>query len=132
MVEHCRSLGLRAEQCDALSLRVEQPVDAAFAMNSFLHIPVATLTDALRHLCSCLRPGGLFYLGLYGGEDREGPREADGYEPKRWFVSHSDERLLGFVTPVFEVIDFHTVDLDAGPDFYFQSLTLQAPSTERT
>ena len=127
MVEHCRSLGLTAAQSDALSLRLEQPVDAAFAMNSFLHIPASDLGDALRHVRSCLRTGGLFYLGMYGGVDSEGPREADSYVPKRWFVSHSDERLLEFVAPVFEVVDFHAVDLGAGPDFYFQSLTLQAP-----
>lgn len=125
MVTYCRSLGLRALATDVIGLRLDQPRDAAFSMNSLLHVPVADFPRALASLESAIRPGGLVYIGMYGGADEEGVRDGDHYVPKRWFVSHSDERLLDFVSSLFEVLDFHTVDVGGDDNFHFQSLTLR-------
>lgn len=125
MVAYCRSLGLEAMETDVIGLRLDEPRDAAFSMNSLLHVPVADFPRAIGSLQSVIRPGGLVYIGMYGGVDEEGVRDGDHYVPKRWFVSHSDERLLEFVSSVFEVVDFHRVDVGGEDDFHFQSLTLR-------
>ena len=125
MVAYCRSLGLEAMQIDVLGLELEQPRDAAFAMNSLLHVPRALFRSALERVAGVLRPGGLFYIGIYGGRAHEGVNEQDSYVPKRWFASHTDEELVDAASSVFEVRDFHVTDLGRD-ELHFQSLTLRA------
>ncbi len=123
MVAHRRAHGLNALQTDVLNLVVSPPADSVFAMNSLLHVPAARFPEALLRTRGALRPGGLCYIGMYGGADHEGPFEHDHYVPPRWFVSHSDDRLLELARQTFDVVDFHTVDI--GDDgYHFQSLTL--------
>lgn len=124
MVAHCRACGLEARETDVLGLRLDEPRDAAFAMNSMLHVPSADLDAALVRVAEAVVAGGLFFMGVYGGADEEGEVDDDTYEPRRWFVSSTDERLLEAVSRRFEVVDFHRVD--AGFDaVHFQSLTLR-------
>lgn len=126
MVAYCRSSGLDAMQADVLGLALEQPRDAAFAMNSLLHVPRALLRSALERVAGALRAKGLFYLGVYGGNAHEGVMEQDSYVPKRWFASHTDEELMDAASSVFDVLDFHVTDLGRH-ELHFQSLTLRAP-----
>lgn len=72
-----------------------------------------------------VRPGGLFFLGVYGGtESYEGVIDDDQHEPRRFFSWRTDEQLLGFATGAgFDVADFHSVDV--GRRNRFQSLTFQ-------
>lgn len=125
MVAHCRSIGLRALEADAVGLRLDAPVDAVFSMNSLLHVPVARLPAALRALREAVREDGLVFIGMYGGEDHEGTRDDDHYVPKRWFVSHSDDRLLAIAAGTFDIVDFHRVEFDGREDVHFQSLTVR-------
>jgi hypothetical protein len=69
-----------------------------------------------------LRPGGLFFLGVYGGDGSEGVVEWDRHDPPRFFSWRTDDQLLAVVAGHFEVVDFHRVPLEA--DRWFQSLTL--------
>jgi SAM-dependent methyltransferase len=97
--------------------------DAAYAMNSLLHVPSADLPEALVSIHRSLKPGALFYLGLYGGlESFEGILSSDWHVPRRFFSFRTDSQLLAVVEPLFHVEDFHVVQDDA----YFQSLTLRA------
>ena len=112
-------------EADVLALRLEAPRDAAFAMNSLLHVPAVVFPTALERVADVIRIGGLCYLGVYGGRDAEGVRDEDHYVPKRWFVSYSDERLVEQALTVFDIVDFHAVDLGSDEDFHFQSLTLR-------
>ncbi len=128
MVEHCRAKGIEAHVMDFLHLNV--PVgsfDAVFAMNSLLHVPNHDLPEALAAIRAVLRTGGLLFIGVYGGnESAEGPIDHDEHVPPRFFSWRTDEQLLGFATAWFEVVDFHSVDLDLG--YRFQSLTLRRPT----
>jgi SAM-dependent methyltransferase len=130
MVEHCRAKGIEAHVMDFLHLDV--PVgsfDAVFAMNCLLHVPNHDLPAVLVAIRAALRPGGLLFIGVYGGdESAEGPIPGDEHVPPRFFSWRTDEQLLGFATAGFEVADFHSVTVGQG--HRFQSLTLRRPNGE--
>ena len=130
MVEHCRAKGIEAHVMDFLHLNF--PVgsfDAVFAMNCLLHVPNHDLPAVLAAIRAVLRPGGLFFVGVYGGdESTEGPIDGDEHVPPRFFSWRTDEQLLGYAAASFEVVDFHPVDTDRG--HRFQSLTLRRPDSE--
>ena len=67
-------------------------------------------------------PGGLFFLGVYGGEESEGDFTNDHHRPPRFFSFRTDDQLHEFVAPYFEVIDFHVLKTDP---IHFQSFTLR-------
>jgi SAM-dependent methyltransferase len=127
MVEHCRAKGVEAYVMDFL--RLDFPAgsfDAVYAMNCLLHVPNRDLPAVLASIRALLRPGGLFFVGVYGGaESAEGPNVGDQHVPPRFFSWRTDEQLLGFATAEFEVVDFHPIDAPHG--YRFQSLTLQRP-----
>ncbi|MFG2168386.1 class I SAM-dependent methyltransferase [Micromonospora chersina] len=130
MVEHCRSKGIEAHVMDFL--RLDFPAnsfDAVFAMNCLLHVPNQDLPAVLAAIRTILRPGGLFFVGVYGGaESAEGPLSDDQHEPPRFFSFRTDEQLLTFAAASFDVVDFHSVDVCGG--HRFQSLTLRRPDCE--
>jgi SAM-dependent methyltransferase len=127
MVALCRAKGLEARVMDLLALDFPpESFDAAYALNSLLHLPGRELPAALRGIRTVLEPGGLFYLGVYGGEDFEGVWEDDPYEPKRFFSFRTDERLREVVAGPFEIHSFRRIDLDGRTDgLHFQSLILR-------
>lgn len=128
MVSYCRAKGLDAHVMDfGRPAFPPGTFDAVLAMNCLLHVPNAELPGVLESLRSLLRPGGLFFLGVYGGSGEEGPLADDEHVPPRFFSWRTDEQILEFAAAVFEVIDFHVVPLR--PDgFRFQSLTLRRPA----
>ena len=124
MVAMCRSRGLEAYIMDVLHLDLSTgPFDAAYAMNSLLHVPNSDLPDALAAIRRSLNPGSLFYLGVYGGpEPFEGVLSSDWHVPPRFFSFRTDSQLLAEVEPLFCVEEFHVVEDNS----YFQALTLRA------
>src|SRR5262245_9911474 len=116
MVEHCRAKGIEAHVMDFLHLHtLAGPFDAVFAMNCLLHVPNSDLPTVLGAVRTVLRPGGLFYVGVYGGtESAEGPLANDEHTPARFFSWRTDEQLLDFATASFEVVDFHGLDVSDG------------------
>jgi len=128
MVERCRAKGIEAHVMDFL--RLDFPAgsfDAVFAMNCLLHVPNHDLPAVLAVVRSILRPGGLFFVGVYGGtESAEGPLDDDRHVPPRFFSWRTDEQLLAFAADArFDLVDFHAVDTVRG--YRFQSLTLRRP-----
>ena len=100
--------------------------DAIYAMLCLLHVPPSDLDQVLRRLKALLRPDGLLFVGVYGGQDEEGLSPNDDHDPPRFFSFRSDETLLAAARKHFEVVDFHVVEPD---DFHFQSLTLRRSDT---
>jgi SAM-dependent methyltransferase len=128
MVERCRAKGVEAHVMDFLHLDFPAgSFDAVFAMNCLLHVPNQDLPAVLAAVRAVLRPGGLFFVGVYGARDGnesgEGPLDGDRHAPPRFFSWRTDEQLLGFAADArFDRVDFHSVETDGGN--WFQSLTL--------
>jgi SAM-dependent methyltransferase len=126
MVDYCRDKGIDARVMDMLHLDFAPgSFDAAYAMNSLLHVPNSELPQVLAGIRTVLRPAGLCYVGLWGGQDFEGIATWDHHEPQRFFCFRTNERLLREAEAMFEIVDFHTVK---DGDLTFQSLTLRAPA----
>jgi SAM-dependent methyltransferase len=124
MVASCTAKGLEAYVMDFLHLDFPPAsFDAVYALNCLLHVPNADLPAVLATIRTVLRPGGLFFLGVYGGpESGEGTLDDDRHDPPRFFSWRTDEQLQDFVRPVFEIVDFHRIKVHG--DYWFQSLTL--------
>lgn len=125
MVARCRAKGVEAYERDFLNMGFEaETFDAAYAMNCLLHVPNKDLPEVLRAIATVLKPGGLLFLGLWGGPSREGIYPHDDQEPKRFFAWRTDAEIFTYAREVFEIVDFHTVEDDTR---HFQSLTLVRP-----
>lgn len=127
MVALCREKGLEAHVMDFLNLDFAPgSFDAVYALNCLLHVPNSDLPAAMDAICTLMRPGGLFFLGVYGGGNLtgEGPFEDDDHDPPRFFSFRGDEQLREYARNAFEIVDFHVVGSD---ELRFQSLTLRRP-----
>jgi SAM-dependent methyltransferase len=123
----CRENGLDAQVMDFYSLSFpDASFDAVYAFNCLLHVPKSELGQVLAEIRRVLRPGGLLYMGVYGGRNSEGIYENDWCEPKRFFASYTDEAIQAAVAAggSFELLEFHTVPLGEGQP-HFQSLILR-------
>jgi len=127
MVALCKSKGLAARVMDVSDLDLPpETFDAAYAFNSLLHVPDRELPAVLRGILAVLKPGGLFYLGVYGGKDHEGVWEDDPYEPKRFFSFRTGERLGEIVAGPFDAHSFRRIALEGRTDgLHFQSVILR-------
>ena len=126
MVARCRDKGLDARVMDFSQLDLPpESFDAVYAMNCLLHVPNAELPAVLASIAGVLRPGGLFFLGVYGGSEapEEGPAEGDDHVPARFFSWRTDDQIAQFASASFDIVDFHIVQ--AGTQYRFQSLTLR-------
>ncbi len=129
-VDRCRDKGLEAHVRDMYHLGFPpETFDALWSMNCIHHVPDADLAAVLGGMASVLVPGGLVYLGVWGGVDREGVDEEDFYLPPRFFSFRSDATLVRMVEEVFDVESFETFLPDDEPDedgLHMQSIVARA------
>jgi ubiquinone/menaquinone biosynthesis C-methylase UbiE len=128
MVARCRDKGLDARVMDFSQLNLPaESFDAVHAMNCLLHVPNAELPAVLASIARVLRPGGLFFLGVYSASEQaeEGPADSDDHVPARFFSWRTDDQLVQFATASFDIVDFHIAE--EGTGHRFQSLTLLRP-----
>ncbi len=111
MVALCRAKGLTAHVMDFQSLNFPvNTFDAVYALNCLLHVPKSDLNEVLQTIHALLKSTGLFYLGIYGGNDFEGIWLEDTYSPKRFYSFHTDEQIKKVVAEYFELLYFKTLD----------------------
>jgi hypothetical protein len=84
-------------------------------------VPKKDLPNILQRLHGLLKPNGLFYLGIYGGQDFEGIHEADEHEPKRHFSLYLNEQIQAVVGRFFTPVYFQAIPLTSTIDT-FQSM----------
>jgi Cyclopropane fatty acid synthase and related methyltransferases len=88
MVRHCREKGIEAYELDYSDVRtLGRMFDCIWSMNSLLHLEKDELPPVLKELDSVLNPDGLFYMGVYGGADREAYRRDKEIPIPRFFLS---------------------------------------------
>lgn len=124
MVKLCQEKGLRAYVMDFYNLEfMDSTFDAVWALNCLLHVPKKDMITVLKGIERVLRPGGYFYLGVYGGPDQEGIWKDDYYQPQRFFSFHTDEQIQEVVGQVFDVVRFKTIPVEG--EIHFQSFILK-------
>ncbi len=123
MVRICREKAVPALRMDSyhLGFRTES-FDAVWALNTLLHVSRRDLPGVLSGIQAVMRPGGLFYLGQWGGIGTgfEGVWEDDHYTPNRFFCFQTDEEIKEAAGRWFEPISFKGFH-PGGGSAYFQS-----------
>ncbi len=118
--------GVDARVMDFLNLDFpDASFDAVFALNCLLHVPSADLPRVLAAIHRRLRPGGLFFYGVYGGYSFEGVWPDDHHQPPRYFVFYPDDALRQKVAGLFDEVSFRAIPLDDQDGSHFQALTLR-------
>jgi len=126
MVRLARAKGLDARQMDFLNLDFPPAsFDAVFALNCLLHVPGADLPRVLAAVHRLLRPGGLFFYGVYGGFAFEGVWPEDKHDPPRYFVFYPDDDLRRHVSGLFDELSFRAIALEEEERGHFQELILR-------
>lgn len=118
MVKLCREKGIEAQQLDFYNLSsINKTFDSVWAMNCLLHVEKKNLSLVLEEIKKVLKPGGLFFMGVYGGKNSEGIFEEDFYRPKRFFSFFTDEAIKELVSKYFQVISFERIETEGNLDF---------------
>ncbi len=127
MVRLCREKSLNACEMDFLNLGfADASFDAVYGRNCLLHVPKAALGDVLQEIRRVMTPGGLFFLGVYGGIEQDGPWQDDSHNPKRHFAMYTDEAIVAITAGCFILRDFITIDSESKRSgVHFQRLILQ-------
>lgn len=127
MIKLCKEKGLDAEVMSFYNLVFpNHHFDSIWALNCLLHTPKEDIKDVLQEIKRVLKPSGLFYLGVYGGENWEGVWEEDHYSPKRFFSFYEDESLKELLVEFFHIEYFEVVPKEiVGGKFHFQSVILR-------
>jgi len=122
----CRTKGIEAHVRDMYDLDFpEKSFDALWAMNCVHHVPAADMSSVLDGFADVLVPGGLLYIGVWGGRDEEGIYDDDFYPPPRFFSLRSDATLRSVMGNRFAILEFDTFvpDMDKHDDgLHMQSI----------
>jgi len=121
-VEVCRGKGVDARVMDLSSLDFPAgSFDALYSLNTLLHVPKKDLPAVLGGLKPVLKPGGLFYLGVYGGGDVE----VIGDDGERFFAFYPFQAYSDILRGYFTIVSSKSISLDpADPTQQFHSFTL--------
>jgi SAM-dependent methyltransferase/ribosomal protein S18 acetylase RimI-like enzyme len=124
MVKICKAKDIEAYEIDYYNLsHMNKTFDAIWAMNCLLHVKKADLEIVLKEIDKVLSPSGLFFMGIYGGEDKEGIWEEDIYTPHRFFSFYSDNKIRDIVVKYFDLVSFDRIQ--TGGKHYHQSIILR-------
>jgi SAM-dependent methyltransferase len=127
MVQKCKEKGLQAEvmSFDRLDFP-DNYFESIWALNCLLHVPKENIKTVLSEIRRVLKPSGIFYMGVYGGENSEGIWENDPYEPKRFFSFFEDDAIKELLSDLFNIEYFNVVPSEiVGGKFHFQSIILR-------
>ena len=113
MVKNCRDKSIETYELDFYNLSsLNKKFDCIYAINSLLHVPKNDLRRVLNVINFVLETGGLFYMGLYGGQDTENEFvKNEVSDVPRFFAFHSDTYLKTTLENYFDILDFVTLDI---------------------
>ncbi|MEC1521039.1 class I SAM-dependent methyltransferase [Neobacillus niacini] len=126
MVKLCKEKGLNAKVMDFAHLAFpDDHFDSIWALNCLLHVSKKDIKNVLLEIRRVLKPSGIFYMGVYGGENHDGIWEEDSYTPKRFFSFFEDNSIKELLSEFFTIDYFHVVPKEiVGGPFHFQSIIL--------
>ncbi|MGD7043078.1 class I SAM-dependent methyltransferase [Jeotgalibacillus proteolyticus] len=127
MIKLCKDKGLNAAVMSFYNLDFpNHHFDSIWSLNCLLHVPKDDIKGVLSEIKRILKPSGLFYLGVYGGENSEGIWDDDPYTPKRFFSFYDDASLKELLSELFIIEYFEVVPKDTvGGKLHFQSVILR-------
>lgn len=127
-VAHTQKRGITAEVADFAALPYpDNTFEAAFAMNSLLHVPPDALSGVLTEIARVLRSQAPLLVVLWGGILHEGVVEDEWLDPPRYFRFYTDDALLSLETPGFAHVSFESLEGEEdGVGLHPQVLTLTA------
>lgn len=118
MVKLCKEKGIEAYELDFYNIsNLNRKFDCIWSMNSLLHVPKTDLLKVLNQISSVLNEKGLFYMGVYGGEDSEREFVNEVANTPRFFSSYSEDKLKEVLSEVFDIIEFEQIDVGRNMDF---------------
>lgn len=104
MLKYTRQKGIETIKLDCYDIdKLGIIFDAVFSMNCLLHIPKKDMSSILAKIKTVLKDNGLFYLGLWAGNDFEGIYEEDEYDDKRFYVFYKQKTLIDIVMEHFRL-----------------------------
>ncbi|MFC2038985.1 class I SAM-dependent methyltransferase [Chloroflexota bacterium] len=131
MVKLCLQKGLSARVMDMGDIQFqENSFDAVYSLNSMLHLTKIEFPIVLQQISRVLKPDGIFYLGMHGGNESEGVWDEDTYTPKRFFSFYSDDHLQQVIAKTFELLYFKSISTETDSSIHFQSCILRKKSNE--
>jgi SAM-dependent methyltransferase len=127
MVKLIKDKGLKAKVMNFGHLEfADYHFDSIYALNCLLHVSKENIKSVLNEVKRVMKPSGLFYMGVYGGEYSEGIWEEDPYTPKRFFSFFDDESIKRLLSDLFTIEYFNVVSKEiVGGNFPFQSIILR-------
>ena len=114
MVNKCKEKNVEAYELDFYNLSsLDKKFDCIYAINSLLHVPKDDLPVVLGEINLVLNTGGLFYMGVYGGNDSENEYvKKEVSEIPRFFAYHSKSYLISLLEKYFEIIIFDEININ--------------------
>ena len=99
MVCKCKEKEVEAYELDFYNLSsLNKRFDCIWAMNTLLHVPKADLCEVLKGINLVLKEDGLFFMGVYGGEDFENEYlKSEVSNVPRFFSYHSESPSKSYV-----------------------------------
>ena len=126
MIIKCKDKNLEAYELDFYKVSsLNREFDCVYSINALLHIPKADLYQVLKEIDLILLPDGLFYMGLYGGEDIEKELSFNASGTPRFYSLHSDKYLKNVLGKLFKIVNFESIVVDKGEDIIFHSITMR-------
>jgi len=127
MVKNCKEKGIETYEMDFYDLSaLDKQFDSIYAINTLLHVPKNDLCHVLNEINLVLEIDGLFYMGLYGGQDTENEFvKSEVSDVPRFFAMHSESYLKATLKNYFEILDFETIEIGADRNDIFHSITMR-------
>jgi ubiquinone/menaquinone biosynthesis C-methylase UbiE len=124
----CQAKGLFALVASARDLPFhDDSFDAAFAMNTMLHMPDVVLHTAMEEMVRVVPPASPLGIGLWGGVDLETTHRDDRFEPRRRYWYRSDESLRNLLAPHGVIEHFRTWE-GSIDDLHYQFCIIRTPA----
>lgn len=120
MIKKCREKFIEAYELDFYNLSsLNKKFDCIYAINTLLHVPKVDLYHVLNEINLVLDENGLFYMGVYGGEDTENEFiKSDVSDVPRLFSFHSANSLKTTLENFFQILNFESFDIGTGTDIF--------------